>query len=178
MILVLNICKEVLHSLEFVKPIEDIIKRNGSNYVTHKYDEIEEKKIIKFDKVIICGTSLYDSFYLKNIERFKWIKSFKKPILGICAGMQILLLINGGTLHKNKEIGLKRIYFKKEFLGLNREVEVYELHKYYVSSKKVNVYAESSFCPQAIKFRDYPYYGVLFHPEVRNKILINEFISQ
>ena len=88
-ILILNICKEKLHYLEFVKPIERIIKNAGVNFYTKHYTKFLDKDL-KAEKIIICGTSLADKDYLKNMNLFKWINFYSKPILGICGGMQIL----------------------------------------------------------------------------------------
>ncbi len=89
--------------------------------------------------------------------------------------MHILGLVFNGKLKKQQEIGLTDIKFEKEFLGLNGIIQVYELHNFYVESKEFNLFAESKNCPQAIKHKYAPFYGVLFHPEVRTKNLIVNF---
>ncbi|MCJ7423113.1 hypothetical protein MUP01_02450, partial [Candidatus Bathyarchaeota archaeon] len=53
----------------------------------------------------------------------------------------------------------------------------YELHKYSIKpSLELDVLAESNNCVQAIKHRERNIYGVLFHPEVRNRKIIEQFI--
>lgn len=186
MILIINLCKERLHYLEFVKPIEDILKEKDIEYKTIYYRKISDKELFskKLEKIIICGTSLKDSEYLKNLEYFKWIKfpKINKPILGICGGMQIISLIFGGTLIENKEIGQIKIKFDKEFFNFKPSlVEVYLLHNYAVlPNKDFEVFAHSQEfkIPQAIKHKTKEIYGVLFHPEVRNKELINYFCEK
>ena len=182
MILVINICKEKLHYLEFVKPIEDILKKENFEYKTIYYKKITDKELFnkKLEKIIICGTSLKDKEYLENLEYFKWLKfpKLNKPILGICGGMQIISLIFGGTLIENKEIGLIKIQFKKEFLNFKPSLnEVYLLHNYAAINKDFEVFAHSQEfeISQAIKHKTREIYGVLFHPEVRNKELIIKF---
>jgi GMP synthase (glutamine-hydrolysing) len=175
MILIIQICKEKLHYYEFVKPIEDVLKQKKIDYQTFYYKNLFQKSLLKYDKIIISGTSLKDNDFFENINHFKWIHSFDKPILGICAGMHILGLQYGGLLKKYREIGLKKIMFKKEFLSIKNNLEVYELHNFYVKSKDFKVYAFSEDCIQAIKHREKPFYGVLFHPEVRNKKMIETF---
>lgn len=177
MILIIQICKEKLHYYEFVKPIEDILKNNNINFETCYYKNFFGQSLLKYDKVIISGTGLNDNDFFKNINNFKWIHKFDKPVLGICAGMHILVLQFSGLLKKHGEIGLKNINFKKNFLGLKNKQEVYELHNFYVESKDFEIYAFSEKCPQAVKHRKKPFYGVLFHPEVRNKQVIKNFIK-
>jgi len=161
MILVINICKEKIHYLEFVKPIEDIIKDNNTNFLTKNYLELNNSDIKKADKIIICGTSLRDNEFLEHLNKFKWIKEYKKPIFGICGGAHLIGLILGYKLEKNKKIGFKELNFKEEFLGFKGKHQVYHLHQFYVLPEvfhKKNIYA------------------TLFHPEVRNRGIIEEFV--
>ena len=170
MILLINISKEPLHELEFVKPIENILKENKIKFLTKHYKKLKTRDIANAQKIIICGTSLKDNGFLKNIKKFNWIKNYKKPILGICGGMHILHLIYNGKKHKNKIIGNKKIEFKN-FLDLKGKKEVYNLHQYYFSSKEFTSNKQYS------KHKTLPFYGTLFHPEVRNKELIINFIK-
>ncbi len=177
MLLIISICKDKLHELEFVRPIEDIL--NDENILFNKvhYTKINKKDLEKTDKIIICGTSLQDNDFLKYAGKFDWIKSCNKPILGICGGMHIIGLIFGGKLKKKKQIGLIDVNFKKEFLGIIGEKQVYNLHGLCIDFKKLKefeIYADSE-CEQAVKHKQKEIYGVLFHPEVRNKIIIREF---
>ena len=175
MILIINICSHNLHYFEFVKPIEDVLIKNNFEFETRFYKELKPELISEVDKIIISGTSIKDNNFLKNLNFFKWIKDFEKPILGICGGMHILGLIYNGKIKKQQEIGLTQVDFKDEFLGLKENVEVYELHNYCIESNEFEIFAESRNCRQATKHKYKPFYGVLFHPEVRNKNLIVDF---
>ena len=148
MILIINICKEKLHYFEFVKPIEDILKKSKTKFFTIHYKDIIQKDIAKADKVIICGTSLKDNDFLENLEKFEWLKGYPKPVLGICGGMQIIGIINGKKLIKKKQIGL-----------IDNK---YHIHNFGLKDFKDELEIEN-------------YRGYLFHPEVRNKELIEMF---
>lgn len=171
MILLINICKNNLHELEFVKPIENILKNKKLKFKTKHYKKLTRKDFEKVSKVIICGTSLKDNEFLDNITKFSWIKKYNKSILGICGGMHILHLIYKGKKVNNKNIGQVKVTFKKEFLGLKGDKEVYNLHQYYVRNKEFETFANK----QTSKHHSKEHYGVLFHPEVRNKELIINF---
>ncbi|MBT96721.1 MAG: gamma-glutamyl-gamma-aminobutyrate hydrolase family protein [Candidatus Pacearchaeota archaeon] len=173
MILLINICKEKLHYLEFVKPIEDILDKNNIKFNTKYYKKIVDNDL-KADKIIICGTSLIDNDFLEDLDYFRWLKIYQKPILGICGGMQILSIFYKGELIKDKEIGEIEIDFKRKFLGKYKKQKVYALHNSCVVSDEFDVFAKSKY-PQAIKHKTRPIYGVLFHPEVRNKDIIINF---
>jgi len=175
MILLIKTPNISFHDLEFVKPIEDTLERNHVNFKSIHYTKLNEKLIKTADKIIISGTSLKDNNYLSHIKKFDWIKEFEKPILGICGGMHILGLIFNGKIKNYQEIGLKEVVFENDFLGFIGKHIVYELHNLNVVSKEFNVFASSKNCIQAIKHNKKPFYGVQFHPEVRNKNLIINF---
>jgi GMP synthase (glutamine-hydrolysing) len=80
-------------------------------------------------------------------------------------------------LKKYQEIGLTDIIFKNDFLGFHGKHIVYELHNLNVESKEFKTYAMSKKCTQAIKHKKKPFYGVQFHPEVRNKNLLVNFTN-
>ena len=177
MILVVNICKEKLHYFEFVKPILDVLDSYGIKYFARDYREIKDDDLKKCEKVIICGTSLFDNEFILNINKFKWILNFDKPILGICGGMQIIGIIFLGKIRKKTEIGYYSEDFTEEFLGIFGENQVYHLHNNYIDFSKLKMF--KIFCgkeiSQAVKHKEKEIYGVLFHPEVRQKKLILNF---
>lgn len=178
MILVIKTNEELLHDLEFVKPIEDILENSSIKFFTKHYNALTKKDLEKSSKLIICGTSLQDNQISKSVKKFEFLKNYEKPILGICAGMQIMGVVFGGKLKKGKEIGFYREKFQKDFLGIrkNSELEVYHLHNYNVSlPREFENYAKNVKISQAIKHKTKEIYGVLFHPEVRNKELIKNF---
>ena len=193
MILIINICKEKLHYYEFVKPVEDILKKENIKYLRRHYTKIKGGDYGNINKIIICGTSLKDNEFVKNINSFRWLSLSKKPILGICGGMQIIGLIFDldkqvkeldikndfkHILKKKTEIGFYKEFFEKEFLGLKGEPEVYHLHNNYIDFsrlKNFEVFSKSGNVVQAVKYKDKNIYGVLFHPEVRNKEMIVRF---
>jgi len=186
MILIINICKEEMHYFEFVKPIEDILIRAETPFITKKYSEVTKKDLDSCHRIIITGTSLKDNSYAsaKELFKFNFLKTFDKPILAICGGMQLLCMINGCKLVKGQEIGLKNINFNSEYLGANGSREVYELHNFAVKDdavlkKNFNIYSRSSETKfvQAVKHKHLRHYGVLFHPETRNKDMIVNFLS-
>ena len=135
MILIIQICNRKFHYLEFIKPIEDVLQRNGIEFESIHYKKFTEETISRAKKIIISGTSLKDNEFLEDLDDFNWIREFNKPILGICGGMHILGLIFDGELKKQQEIGLADIKFKEKFLGINGNKQVYELHNFYFESK-------------------------------------------
>jgi len=180
-ILLVNVCKERLHYYEFVKPIENILSKNCVSFFVKSYNEIKNENLKKASHIIICGTSLKDFGYEKDLRKFEWIKGFEKPILGICAGMQIIGSVFSRKSKKKTEIGFYSEDFKKEFLGLTGKQEVWHLHNNYVDFGKLNdfeVFCKEGGVFQAVKHKEKEIYGVLFHPEVRNKEMIKGFVKK
>lgn len=174
MILVISTCKEKLNENEFVGPISNIVK--GSHLIKH-YLELDEKDIEKVSKIIICGTALKDNEYLNNFDKFNWIKNCNKPILGICSGMQILGLSFGAKIIKEKEIGMKKINIEKENKLFSENFEAYELHSNSLKDlENFEIIGRSDKSIQAIKHKNKEFYGIIFHPEVRNHKIIKNFL--
>ena len=103
-ILLISTCKEKLSEYEFVKPIVEIIKY--FDYDTINYRNLETLDLQKYDKVIICGTSLQDNDYLNYLFDFNRLKNHGKAILGICSGFQIICSMFGEEIIAQEEIGM------------------------------------------------------------------------
>ena len=179
LIILISLCREKLHELEFVNPIADIIKSEGTGFEIINYKDISLENIEKADKIIICGTSLADFEYLKDIKKFSWIESCEKPILGICAGVQIIALVFNSKLKEMQEIGMIKAKFDEDFFGISREIEAYSLHNlgFGKLGKELKPFAFSEKGIQAFKHESKDIYGTLFHPEVKNKEIIKSFIK-
>ncbi len=174
MILIIDMNERKLGFDEFVLPIVSIIKKN---YFVKHYKKVKKGDLEKCSKVIISGTPLKDLDYVNHLDYFEWIKDFDKPILGICAGMQAIGLVYGCSLVKCKEIGMQEIKTLKENKLFSSKFQAYTLHSNAIKpTKEFEILAKSKKCVEAIKHKQKETYGVLFHPEVRNKEIITKFI--
>ncbi|MBN2142634.1 gamma-glutamyl-gamma-aminobutyrate hydrolase family protein [Candidatus Woesearchaeota archaeon] len=189
MILVVDLNEHSLGYLEFVKPILSVVRGAGLDYIVRKPGEVSEKDLASAGAAILSGTPLKDNSFLKeeSIERLAWLKTFKQPVLGICAGMEVIQVIFGGKLKDSKEIGMTKIRTTRKNKLFEGEFEAYCLHRKAVSNglnqndglKEFNILAESDNCIEAIrhKKKEKEIYGVMFHPEVRNQDLIKRFLE-
>ena len=178
MILVVDMSckKDSLGFYEFVLPIVSIAKESDECVVKH-YSELRREDLGKFDSVILSGTALKDHATLSQPEKFEWIRDCGKPVLGICAGMQTIGLVFGLRLKKCLGIGMAQIRTLTPNPLFSSTFKAYTLHNFSVTcSPEFDVLAESEKCVQAIKHKRTETYGVLFHPEVRNKEIIQGFI--
>ena len=171
MILIISTCQNRLSEEEFVKPIANIVK----DFEIKHYKDVGY--VDDYDKIIICGTALEDNEFLKNLNKFSWLKNTDKEVLGICSGMQIIALMFGAKLTKQREIGMAKIKYKKNNRLFSEDIEVYELHNNGLENlDNFNILAET-ITTQSIKHKEKPLYGIMFHPEVRNEEIVRNFIS-
>jgi GMP synthase (glutamine-hydrolysing) len=181
MILIIDCCsgRESLSYDEFVRPVLGIAMERDACAARH-ISQVEGNDLLSADGIIICGTALMDNDFLKHARRFIALKRLEKPVLGICAGMQIISKVFGGGIERLQEIGMTRIRVVKKdplFSG-KREFGAYSLHNLCAKlPPSFTELARSSGCLQAFRHDMKPVYGVLFHPEVRNRWIIDNFLK-
>ena len=165
---------------EFVAPVGRIVQKEGFPTLIRHYTDLTQPDITSAEGVILCGTALKDFGYLEGLERFAWLFSVPCPVLGICAGMQVLVRIYGGEVHPMTSIGMagQHVVAPDPLLAGKDRFAAYELHCLSVAPPpSFTVLAVSPSGVQAIRHRERPVYGVMFHPEVRNEWLIQRFLS-
>jgi GMP synthase (glutamine-hydrolysing) len=173
MILIVDMNCTTLGFYEFVLPICDIVGP-AKEYVIQHYTEIDTTG---YQKIILSGAALKDTGYLEHIELFEWVKTCDVPVLGICAGMQVISLVFDSRLRTCQEIGMTEINPVKKNMLFSSKFTAYELHNFGIGpSDDFDIFAVSQKCVQGIKHREKEIYGVLFHPEVRNKDILRTFI--
>jgi GMP synthase-like glutamine amidotransferase len=172
----LNFKKDSLGFSEFVSPIVAIVEELDECVVRH-YLEVTREDLHQCSKIVLSGTALKDNVTLKQPDKFEWIKDCGKPILGICAGMQTIGAVFGSRLEKCLEIGMVQVATLKANPLFSSSFKAYALHNYSVQpSSEFDALADSAACAQAVKHKQKDIYGVLFHPEVRNKEILRRFI--
>jgi len=179
-ILLVDLCfeKDSLSRHEFVHPIRDTLQKLGILCNILHYTEVKPQDLANHDKIILCGTGLLDNVYAEHLELFSWIKDCKKPILGICAGMQVISAVYGGSIVPNQAIGLEEIEVVRAspLLGEPRQMEGYHLHNYAVTLPEgFQQVAGRTNDIEAFSHYMKPIFGVLFHPEVRNRWILDKF---
>jgi diphthine-ammonia ligase len=181
-ILLVDLCfeKDSLSQYEFVHPIRDTLQKAGFLCNILHYTEVKPQALPSYDKIVLCGTGLLDNVYADHLQLFSWIKDFEKPILGICAGMQVISAVYGGSIVQNHAIGLEEIEIVRDspLLGEPRQIEGYHLHNYAVTLPEgFMLLAGKQDAVKAFRHRTHPTYGILFHPEVRNRWILERFAN-
>lgn len=180
MILLLDLCyeKDSLSRYEFVYPLADILTRSGFSSEIRHFTELNEIEWERYDRIILCGTALKDNHYAERMELFSWLLNSKKPILGICAGMQVISAVFGGKIVPQPAIGLENINIVQEsnLLGRPREIEGYHLHNFGATLPEgFSLLAGKLDSVEAFCHPMRLIYGIVFHPEVRNRWIIEQF---
>lgn len=165
-----------LGSCEFCLPLYSIVSEIEECVIQH---HTTAQSFSPYSKIILSGTPLMDTEYLDHVDNFHWLETCNIPVLGICAGMQVMGLAFGSDLIPCLEIGMTQITPLKENALVSRSFSAYSLHRYGICpSSDFDVLARSDLCVQAIKHIHLDLYGVLFHPEARNKEVIQTFVRE
>jgi GMP synthase (glutamine-hydrolysing) len=172
----MNSKRDSLGFSEFVLPIVSIVSPFQESVVEH-YLELDEKGVKDCDRIVLSGNALKDDVSLRHPKNFDWMRKCEKPTLGICAGMQMIGLVFGCRLKESLGIGMSQIRTVKPNPLFSLAFRAYELHNYTLEPcEAFDVLAESERGVEAVKHRQRQMYGVLFHPEVRNKEIIERFL--
>jgi GMP synthase (glutamine-hydrolysing) len=174
----MNWKKNSLGVYEFVSPILVVVQKLDKCRFKH-YNEVTDEDLNACSKVILSGTALKDTATLNEPEKFQWLKEIDKPVFGICAGMETIGMVYGARLAECAEIGMTPITTLMKNALFFGDYRAYSLHSYCVEASGVfEVWAQSAKCIQAIKHKNKKIYAVLFHPEVRNQEILENFIRK
>ncbi|MCU0632516.1 MAG: gamma-glutamyl-gamma-aminobutyrate hydrolase family protein [Methanolinea sp.] len=165
---------------EFVLPVVRIVERSGMSWIYRHYDDMDDEEVLDIQGIIICGTALKDNHFIAHVDRFAWLNGAMVPVLGICAGMQILCLTFGGSVKEGCEIGMTEVNVTvpHPLLPPPPSFQAYELHSFSCDPPPGwETLAVSCGCVQAIHDPNRPRFGVMFHPEVRNDRVVEVFLE-
>lgn len=182
MILLVDLCyeKDSLSRYEFVLPIANVLRRAAVSHKILHYTELNGDQLDSADKIILCGTAMKDNAYCERIDQFSWMRSCEKPMLGICAGMQVIGSAFGGEIVPQPAIGLEKIEIIRDtpLLGEPREIDGYHLHNFGVTlPEDFEIIAGRPERVEAFCHRDRFICGIIFHPEVRNRWIVERFAN-
>jgi len=176
-VLLMSLCSDPLSDLEFVKPVEDILRNHGISSLIKHYSKISLRDLNSADKVIICGSALSDNAFLES-GSFEILKESDNPILGIGSGFHIIARVFGCNLFNKIRIGVFRVRSLSENILLDKKC----FYAYFMTKKvaeiirPLKILAKSGELGCMIKHEHKDIYGCLFHPEVMNAEIILNFV--
>jgi len=176
-VLVVSTCTESLSEAEFLAPLVRIVREAGKTIETRHLNNPGDVPV-GVSHILLGGTTLQDDKYLKENIGIKSLLEANVPLLAVCSGMQLLAAVCGGEIITQREIDMVQIMTITENPLFSGNFEAFALHRHAVEpGPQFEVLAESKGCVQAIRHRDLPHYGVLFHPEVRNEQVVRNFLA-
>ena len=183
MILIIDLTNPDLPVLidEFVSPVSRIVHQCGQETCIARIEAEPSTTHPSCTGIIICGTALADTWYRSH--HLPLLMGWTGPIFGICAGMQMLLSETGGEMVPLTEIGMIPIRSTERgetdnLMNGKDEFSGYALHQNTATLSPLWIpLAVSDATVQVVKHCINPWYGVLFHPEVRNEWIIERFVA-
>ena len=168
---------------KFTQPLENIVKDTGLTTKTIEYKQAKNINFDAYDGVIISGSPQGDDIVEHHKPYFEWIKSFEKPVFGICAGHHVTGSIYGSELLRSEEpesgdFPVEIINDDPIFNGLPKTFKVRQMHNDSVTvPNNFVLLATAKTCNnQIMKHKQKPLYTSQFHPEFYNHNLIKNFI--
>ena len=159
-----------------------------SDYTTVPILDFTESMLTSVAGVIISGAPLLitEQNIAPYLNKLSWLKTIKKPTLGICFGHQLIGITFGAFGQKMREDrDLQVIESFEDSLLLDKlpiEFEMIEDHCETISiPQHFKLIASSDACVnEVMEHETLPIYGVQFHPEVSGnygRIIFDNFIK-
>lgn len=167
-----------------IKNLKQIFKEFGYESEICKLENLSPLK--SYDGIVISGGPLLltEALSMYYLDYFKFIKSYKKPILGICLGHQIIGIKYGAKIYLGNEIReMQKIAFLKDdklFAKVENNSLFKEDHTEYIDlpSDFILLATSKNCANEAMKHNKKPIYGLQFHPEIsgdEGKMLLKNF---
>ena len=162
----------------------------GADVVVKRNDEISTEEIAQFDKIILSpGPGLPN----ESVGMMQIINDWydKKPMLGVCLGMQALAIYFGDSLFNQKKVyhgvqsKVSKISDSKLLTNISTDFQVALYHSWAIECLESSPFIKTSISENGVlmsfEHKDYPLYGVQFHPESiltpEGKLLLNNFLT-
>lgn len=158
----------------FTYNLQHYLEVLGCEVETIRSNTYQKSYAEQFDRIILSpGPGLPNAAegMLQCLQDF----SGKKPILGVCLGMQAMCQLNGGELYNQKIVkhGMQEFIDKKGesllLTGISSKFQVGLYHSWACKMEEINGWKNTSFSANGILMsfenKELMLFGVQFHPE-------------
>ena len=155
-----------------VTRFKEILDDFGQENVTISIEQLKDDKVHSYAGIIISGapilvTEIDPKPYL---DKFSFIKSYSRPVLGVCFGHQMLGMTFGAEAYACKPVRIdQEVELMTDSILFDniQDFKFNQDHCEAISVPKNWVHlASSHICSnEAMQHSDRPLYGVQFHPE-------------
>lgn len=182
-LLIINSAKQ--DDLRFTEPILQILRVCKISPELHHWSEFNGlTRMVDYRGIIISASPRGDNDnFNERLAAFQWLKPYKRPVFGICAGHQLTGAVFGSRLIKDAEAeeGKLPVHILKNdpiFLGMKSEFEAEQHHKDSISlPENFELLASSEKCEvQAMKHASRPLYSVQWHAENSTPEMLLNFV--
>ena len=169
---------------EFATSVEKIVKDFGGCSIIIEYRDCLSFDFSTVKGAILTGSPQGDDIIEHHQPYFQWVKSFEKPVLGICAGHHIVGVMYGSEVFRSKEpesgdVMIEMLKDDSIFNGLTKTFNVKQMHNDSISlPAEFEMLATSPTCTnQLMKHTQKLIYTCQFHPEFYNHRIIGNFVK-
>ena len=181
-VLIINNAEEGVS--KYFAPIEVILTEERIIADTIEYSEIPKADLDEYDAIILSASPCANNIVDHHLPYYHWVKTYNKPLLGICAGHHIVGKLFGSYLRKNVESEIGKYYVTIDeadqlFDGYKERFLVRQNHKDSITlPDDFTLLAHSDTCKvQVMRHKKRPIYTTQFHAEISNKKLISNFLN-
>ncbi|CAM4310762.1 aminodeoxychorismate/anthranilate synthase component II [Listeria booriae] len=160
----------------FTYNLEQYLMEYASEVVVRRNDAADLMEVAERATGIVLSPGPGKPSEAGLLEEVVRVFANQKPMLGICLGHQAIGEVFGGTVSQAEKIRHGKVSMMKQsggaiFAGLGEELEIMRYHSLIVEQadfpEDLEVLARSLDDDEimAMQLRDYPVYGLQFHPE-------------
>lgn len=169
---------------EFVDPLTTLVHQSGYDYHLVEYRELVNLELDQYSAIILSGSPCGNDIVDHHLSWFDFLEWWKKPLLGICAGHHLVGSYFGSRLirESEKEIGtvnVELVQYDPVFEGLSNNFQAEAMHHDSITLPDgFTVLARTRSCRNVVMKRNgYVWYTFQFHPEIRNRKIIENFLA-
>lgn len=169
---------------EFVKPLAEIVLQAACTPVNIEYAECLHFDFASVDGALLSGSPQGDDIVNHHLPYFQWVKTFNRPLLGICAGHHLTGYMYGAELLRSKEpesgdFEVEQLKEDPLFEHLPKRFIVKQMHNDSITlPDSFELLMTSTSCKnQLMKHKEKRLYTCQFHPEFYNHKLIRNFVN-